>query len=71
MNLASMAGELLPAWLPQDTPFYPWDVILAVCLLVCIPRSTRRWGAVLFVVTASVLGLSLFVNYTYSTFIPK
>ena len=71
MNLASLAGNLLPAWLPHNTPFYPWDVVLAVCLLACVPRSTRRWGGVLFFVTAGVLGLSLFVNYAYSEFIPK
>lgn len=71
MNLASLAGNLLPGWLPQDSPFHPWDVILAVCLLACVPRATRRWGAVLFIVTGGVLGLSLFVNYAYASFIPN
>lgn len=60
----------LPSILPPDSFFRPWDLVIGVCLLACVPRSTRRWGAILTLVSASVLGLSTGLAYVFHSFAP-
>ena len=60
----------LPELLLPQNPFRPWVFTLGACLLACLPRRTRRIGAILLLMVAGAAALDFFLDYTFKSFAP-
>ena len=60
----------LPEFLQPDSPFRPWAIILGVCLLACLPRTSRRLGGILLFVVAGVAVVNFFLTNVFASYLP-
>jgi hypothetical protein len=54
-----------------DNPSRSWAIVLTVCVVLCLPRSTRRLGAIGFISVFAAMLIWNFLNNTYRDMTPK
>jgi uncharacterized membrane protein len=54
-----------------DNPNRAWIIVMTVCVVMCLPRATRRMGAIGFVVVFIAMFIWNFLNNTYKQMTPQ
>jgi hypothetical protein len=54
-----------------DNPNRGWIFVLTACVLLCLPRATRRLGAIGFISVFIAMFIWNFLNNTYQQMTPK
>ena len=69
LTLLEMPAFLVPIY-GADSPFRLWAIALTICLLACLPRPTRRIGAIGFIVILACMGISFVLRGVFASFTP-